>query len=117
MFIGWQWNYLGSIFVSIGYVSLVMLITKYYRLGLLANVGKLALSNYLLMTIICTFIFYGHGFGLFGSIDRVGQLYIVLAIWIFLLVFSKLWLNKFQFGPMEWLWRYLTYGNKPVFKK
>ena len=117
MFFGWQWNYIGSIFVAIGYVSIVMLTSKFLKLRFLANVGKLALTNYLLMTIVCSVIFYGHGFGLFGTIERIGQLYIVAAIWIFLLVFSKIWLNYFQFGPAEWLWRYLTYGNKPLFKK
>lgn len=117
MFFGWQWNYIGSISVAVGYVSVLMLLTKYFRMGLLAKVGKLAFTNYLLMTIIGTTLFYGHGFGLFGTIDRLGQLMIVLVIWIFLLFFSWIWLRFFYFGPAEWLWRYLTYGNKPAFKK
>lgn len=117
MFIGWQWNYIGSIFVAIGYVALVMLLTKYFRMGLLAKVGKMAFTNYLLMTLICTVIFYGTGFGLFASVDRVGQLMIVIAIWGFLLVGNWLWLKYFYYGPAEWLWRFLTYRNKPVFKK
>ena len=117
MFFGWQWNYIGSIFVAIGYVAIVMLLTRYFRMGLLANVGKMALTNYLMMTLVCSIIFYGLGFGLFGSVDRTGQISIVIAIWILLLFFSWLWLRYFYMGPVEWLWRYLTYGNKPDFKK
>jgi uncharacterized protein len=69
----------------------------------------MALSNYLLHTLIATTIFYGHGFGLFGSVDRTGQVIIVFAIWAFQLVWSPIWLRYFRFGPAEWLWRSLTY--------
>lgn len=117
MFFGWQWNYVGSIFVAVGYVALIMLLTKYSKMTLLAKVGKMAFTNYLLMTLICTTLFYGHGFGLFGTVERLQQLLIVVIIWVFLLAFSWFWLNKFYFGPAEWLWRFLTYGNKPPFKK
>lgn len=117
MFFGSQWNYIGSFFVAIGYLSIIMLLTKYFRMSLLSKVGKMAFSNYLLMTIICTTIFYGHGFGLLGQVDRVGQCTIVLITWAFLLLFSWIWLKNFYYGPAEWLWRFLTYGNKPVFKR
>jgi len=117
MFFGSQWNYIGSLFVAVGYVSLIMLLTKYFRLSLLAKVGKLAFTNYLLMTLICTTVFYGHGFGLFGTLERWEQLVMVLVIWVFILLFSWVWLRYFYFGPAEWLWRFLTYGNKPAFKK
>lgn len=117
MFIGWQWNYIGSLFVSIAYVAIVMLLSKFFRLSLLAKVGKLAFTNYLLMTLICTTLFYGHGFGWFGSVERKEQIMIVLAIWAVLLLFSYYWLKRFNFGPIEWFWRYLTYGNKPDLKK
>lgn len=117
MFFGWQWNYIGSLFVAIGYMAIVMLSSKVIRMGLLAKVGKLAFTNYLLMTLICTTIFYGHGFGLFASIERGQQLMIVVAIWAVLVLFSYFWLKRFYYGPAEWLWRYLTYGNKPDFKK
>ncbi len=117
MFFGWQWNYIGSLFVAVGYVAIVVLISKITKLSLLAKVGKLAFTNYLLMTLICTTLFYGHGFGLFGSIERQHQILIVMAIWTVLLFFSAFWLKRYQFGPVEWLWRFLTYGNKPDFKK
>ena len=76
----------------------------------LAAVGQMALTNYLTHTIVCTTIFYGHGLGLFGSVDRTGQLLIVLAIWLGQLTLSPIWLKHFRFGPFEWLWRSLTYG-------
>lgn len=79
----------------------------------LANVGRLALSNYLLQSVICTTIFYGHGFGLFGSVSRVQQLGVVVLVWIVLIVFSNAWLKRHDFGPMEWLWRRLTYSVAP----
>ena len=75
----------------------------------LAAVGQMALSNYLAQTIICTALFYGFGFGLFGVFERY-QLYgIVGAIWAAELLWSPLWLSRFRFGPFEWLWRSLTY--------
>ena len=115
MFIGWQWNYFGSLLVAVGYIALLMLLTKYFKMSLLAKVGKMAFSNYLLMTVLCTTYFYG--FGQFGQMDRLTQIFMVLLIWIFILVFSWVWLRYFYFGPAEWLWRYLTYGNKPLFKR
>jgi uncharacterized protein len=119
---GSQFNYWGSLLVSGGYIGLVMLWVQ--RGGLvrlqaaLAAVGRTALSNYLLHTLIATTIFYGHGFGLFGSVDRTGQVLIVLAIWACQLVWSPLWLHYFRFGPAEWLWRSLTYGqSQPMSRK
>jgi uncharacterized protein len=116
MFMGASYNYMGSTFVSLGYVGLFMAIV---RAGVmraltarLAAVGRMAFSNYILHTVIATTIFYGHGFGLFGSVERTGQAAIVLAVWIFQLTVSPIWLRYFQFGPLEWVWRSLTYGEK-----
>lgn len=74
-----------------------------------AAAGRMAFTNYLMQTIICTTIFYGHGFGLYGYVERWGQFFIVLAIWLLQLFWSPLWLRYFRFGPAEWLWRSLTY--------
>jgi uncharacterized protein len=112
-FLGSIYNYWGSLLVSMGWVSLIMLACKSgallrARLALGA-VGRMALTNYLMQTIICTTIFYGHGFGYFGQVSRVGQIFIVLAVWAFQIPFSVLWLRHFRFGPFEWLWRTLSY--------
>lgn len=58
-----------------------------------------------------------NGFGLFGQLKRFELLYVVFAIWIFQLIISPIWLKYFQFGPMEWVWRSLSYMQKPNFKK
>lgn len=113
MFFGSQYNYWGSLLVALGYVGLIMLIAKLSimkkMLGLLSAVGRMALTNYLLQTLICTTIFYGHGFGLFGRVERLGQILIVFGVWIVQLLASPIWLRYYQFGPAEWLWRSLTY--------
>ncbi|MFQ5724758.1 MAG: DUF418 domain-containing protein, partial [Terriglobia bacterium] len=115
LFYGSQFNYWGSLLVSLGWVGAVMLICQRRALGWLtrrlAAVGQMAFSNYLLHTLICTTIFYGHGLGLFGQVERVGQILIVFGVWGFQLLVSPLWLRRFRFGPLEWLWRSLTYGK------
>ena len=120
-FYGVQFNYWASLLVSLGYVGGVMLACQNELLPrlrkALAAVGQTALTNYLLQTVLCTTIFYGHGLGLFGQVERVGQLAIVIAIWILQLVISPLWLTHYRFGPVEWLWRSLTYGTLPPFRR
>ena len=114
-FFGSQFNLWGSFFVSSAYIGVIMLIC---RSGLmkgvmsrLAAVGRMALTNYLLHTLICTLIFYGHGFGLYGSVERKYQILIVFAVWILQLIVSPIWLRYFRFGPAEWTWRSLTYAR------
>lgn len=110
-----HFNYVGSLFVALGHTGLVMLICKAGLLtwltSRLAAVGRMALSNYLTHTIICTTLFEGWGFGLFGRLNRVELLGVVVAIWLMQLIVSPLWLRRFRFGPMEWLWRSLTYAR------
>jgi uncharacterized protein len=112
-FNGSLYNYVGSAFIAVGYVAVVMLIVKTGVLERarcrLAAAGRMAFSNYLLQTLICTTIFFGNGFGLFGSVPRWGQLLVVFGVWAFELWFSTFWLERFRFGPAEWLWRTLTY--------
>jgi len=112
MFFGSQYTYWASIPMAIGYVGAVMLVCKSACAGVthcLAAVGRMALTNYLMQTVVCTFIFYGHGLALFGKIDRAGQMLIVLGVWLVQLIVSPVWLRFFRFGPAEWLWRSLTY--------
>jgi uncharacterized protein len=58
---------------------------------------------------LCTTLFYGYGFGLYGKLERYQLYYVVLCVWVLQLIFSSLWLRYFQYGPVEWLWRSLTY--------
>jgi uncharacterized protein len=108
-------NGFGSIIVAMGHVGLIMLIVQsgaiQWLTRRLAAVGRMALSNYLTHSIVCTTLFYGYGFGLFGTINRTGLAAIVLIIWASQLWLSPIWLAHFRFGPAEWLWRSLTYGQ------
>lgn len=112
-FLDFQYNYWASLLVCLFWIGLVMLICqKGWLKGTtrrLAAVGRMAFTNYLTHTFVCTFLFYGWGIGLFGKISRTEQFGIVLVIWAFQLIVSPWWLNRFQFGPFEWLWRSLTY--------
>lgn len=110
---GYQLNYWGSLPVVAGYIAVILLM---YQTGSmqwlsrsLAKIGRMALSNYLLQSVICTLVFYGHGLGLFGQVQRSGQFLIVISVWIFQFIFSILWLRYFRHGPIEWLWRNATH--------
>ena len=113
MFLGSQFNYWGSVLISLGWMSALLLILKRGQLSSLttrlAAVGRMAFTNYIMHTVLCGLIFYGHGLGLMGQIERAWQLLIVLAIWALQLWLSPIWLRHFRFGPLEWLWRSLTY--------
>ena len=120
-FIGAQFNYWPSIAVSLGYVGLVMLACRTPALRRLTRpftaVGKTALTNYLLQSVLCTTLFYGHGLGWFGSVDRLGQVGLVAGVWAVQLVASPLWLRRFRFGPAEWAWRSLAYATRQPLKR
>jgi uncharacterized protein len=81
------------------------------RLQPLAYVGRMALTNYLLQTLVCTTLFFGTGFGLYGKLDTAGGMVVTAAIFVVNILFSRWWLQRFRFGPMEWAWRTLSYGR------
>lgn len=81
-------------------------------LGLLAPVGRMALTNYLLQTVTCVIIFYGYGFGWFGRVGALEATLLALAIFAVQILLSNIWLRYFAYGPMEWIWRQLTYGRR-----
>ena len=121
MFFGVQFNYWGAVPMALGYLGLVMLaVRRGFLPGLqarLAAVGRMAFTNYLLQTLICTTIFYGHGLGLFATVERYQQLLIVFGVWALQLWLSPIWLRRFSYGPLEWLWRALTYWRLPGFTR
>jgi uncharacterized protein len=111
--LGSVWQAIARLPVALGHVAIVMIVVKAgigrWITAPLAAVGQTAFSCYILTSLICTTIFYGYGFGLFGRLERY-QLYLVVAgVWVVLLVAAPLWLMRFRFGPLEWLWRSLTY--------
>ncbi len=106
-------NYFGSLLVAAGHVGLLALVVKAGALGWLtsrlASVGQMAFTNYIAHSVICATLFYGYGFGLWGEVSRVGLWGIVVLIWTAQLLWSPWWLARYRFGPLEWLWRSLTY--------
>jgi uncharacterized protein len=112
-FYGVQFNYWGSIFMAMAYIALIMLLCKLPFMTwlnfLLAAVGRTAFTNYIGHTVICTSLFYGHGLGWYGTLERTEQMKVVLCVWALQLLISPLWLACFRFGPLEWVWRCLTY--------
>ncbi|QHT66045.1 DUF418 domain-containing protein [Rhodocytophaga rosea] len=83
------------------------------KLSLLAPVGKMALTNYLLQTAIGLLLFQGYGLGLFFKMGVAAATALTIPIFIAQVLFSKWWLSRFQYGPVEWLWRFLTYFKLP----
>jgi uncharacterized protein len=82
----------------------------------LAPVGRMALSNYLLQSLIASTIFYGYGLGMWGRIGRGSQILLVVVIFAAQALLSRWWLSRYRFGPAEWLWRWGTYGKRPAFR-
>ncbi len=112
-------NYAASIFIFPAYVAIFLLAlqTGFWRkiLAPIAAAGRMALTNYLSQTIICVFIFNGFGLGLLNRASVIQGIMITLAIYLVQIVWSNLWLSKFNYGPMEWLWRGLTYKKRQPF--
>jgi uncharacterized protein len=72
----------------------------------------MAFTNYVMHSVICTIIFTGFGFKLYGTLQRYQLYYVVAGIWILQLIVSPIWLKYFRFGPLEWVWRSLTYWKR-----
>jgi uncharacterized protein len=106
---------------SVGIFGFIMLAYKSFWLkrffDLMRPVGQMAFTNYLSQSFVCGIIFYGCGMGLFGKFERYELYYIVLVIWLIQIVWSYIWLKYFRFGPVEWLWRSLTYWKLQPLKK
>ncbi len=112
-FFGGIYNYWGSFAVVLGYIGLVGLWSKS---GLwprfqdrLSAFGRMAFTNYLMQSILCTLFFYGIGLGFFGQLGYAAQLLVVVAVLALQLWWSPVWFHYFRYGPMEWVWRSITY--------
>ncbi len=112
---------IGSAFLCMGYTGLVMRLVSRREVGpvgrAVANLGRMALTVYLLETIVSTALMYWWGGGWFDEVSRVEQLGLVAAIYAGLLIFSNLWLRWAQMGPFEWLWRSITYWRLPPLRR
>ncbi|MEW4468073.1 DUF418 domain-containing protein [Parasphingorhabdus sp. JC815] len=110
------WSTLPRLLLALGYTALLLhLIQRFSAHPLIQRVaaaGRAAFSNYLGSSIIMTFLFYGWGLGLFGTIGRIWMIILVLITWAIMLLWSKPWLIRFRYGPLEWLWRSLARGER-----
>lgn len=112
---------LGGAASALFYIVLITLISQ-SALGLkivmpFKYVGRMALSNYILQSVFCFILFYGIGFGLYGSIKPSIAILIVIVFYSLQIIGSKWWLSRFRFGPLEWIWRTLSYKKKQVIRK
>ncbi len=106
---------LGPVLTAAYIAGIVLLIDRWPTSTLLppiAAVGRMALTNYLGQSLVATTIFYGYGLGLGGEVGRLGTIGISLLIFAGQVLFSFVWLKSFRYGPMEWVWRSLTYGKR-----
>lgn len=113
MSIGANYKLISGVFIATGYIGFVMWCFKkgvFKKLqNRLQSAGRMAFTNYIGMSLICSLIFNGHGLALYGTFDRLQQFLVVVSIWVLILIVSPLVLSKYRYGPLEWLWRKLTY--------
>ena len=109
----------GAPLMTIGYIGVLALASLHPRLGpwlrdWLAPSGRMALTNYLMASVVLSTLFYGYGFGLYGQVSRVGQVGIVLALLVVQVLMSRWWLARHRYGPLEWVWRWFTWWRRPA---
>lgn len=106
-------DFIGGPLLATSYLSaLFMVVNSGYMQKIarfFAAVGKMSLSNYLFQSLICTTLFYGYGFGLYGKMTYTNSTLLVIVIFVVQVFFSHFWLEKYSYGPMEWVWRKFTY--------
>ncbi len=96
-----------------GWASLIVLLMHPggFLTERLAAAGRMAFTNYLMTSVICTTVFYGYGLGFYGALSRAEVYLVVFAVWALILLWSKPWLERFAYGPLEWVWRSLSRGR------
>jgi uncharacterized protein len=108
-------------FRSLGFFGLIMLLYKSgafkWVFALFRPVGQMAFTNYLMQSLLCGLFFYGIGFGYFGKLERYEIYFVVAAVWVIEITWSHIWFRYYRFGPLEWLWRSLTYWKRQPIKK
>ncbi len=116
-----SWTALPRLLMTLGYLSLLLLVWKRFGssafLARVGAAGRAAFSNYLGTSLVMTFIFYGWGLGYYASVPRPYLFLFVLVAWIVMLLWSKPWLERFHYGPLEWLWRSLARWERVPMRK
>jgi uncharacterized protein len=102
-----------------GYAALIVLLGRHCGpiVRRIAATGRAAFTNYLGTSLVASTLFYGYGLGLYGRLDRFQAWLIVPFVWLTILAWSKPWLDRFRYGPFEWLWRSLARGRLQPMRK
>ncbi len=112
---------IGAPLLMLAYVAAISLLALRpawgRRLAVLAPVGQMALTNYLLESILSTTIFYGYGLALFGQVGAAWGIVLTIVIYLLLIPFSHWWMKRFLYGPAEWLWRSMTYWKRQPIRR
>lgn len=113
--------YFGSVLTSLAWVGLVMVLSR-SATGLisraLAATGRMALTNYIAQSLLCSVLFYGWGVGLYGQLGYFDQWFVIVALWLLAMIWSLWWLSNFNYGPLEWVWRSLVqWRSQPMLRE
>nr|WP_084738916.1 DUF418 domain-containing protein [Stenotrophomonas bentonitica] len=106
---------LASLLMCLGYLAWIVHWHRHLRV--LAPMGRMALTQYILQSLVCTWLFYGYGLGAFETLPRAWQVPFALALFALQVLLSHAWLKHFRFGPLEWVWRAMTYGRWPALRR
>lgn len=106
----------GTVVLALGYACAVLALTQLPRVGrvlmVFAPLGKMAFTNYVMQSLVFSSIFFGWGLGLFGQLGAAQALLIGIVVYVLQMLFSAWWLRRFRYGPLEWTWRTLMYGER-----
>jgi uncharacterized protein len=120
LFINSMPAYFGGVLTAMAWVGVVMAVCK-SGVGpicrLFACAGRMALTNYIAQSLLCSVLFYGWGLGLYGLLSYAEQWTVILSIWVLELIWSTWWLSRFHFGPLEWVWRSLVLMSAQTMRK
>jgi uncharacterized protein len=115
------WQSITRPFIALAHASALLLIV---RAGLFRSLvsrleaaGRMAFTNYLMTSVITSLVFCGYGLGLYGHLSRAELLWVVAGVWALILLWSRPWLARFRYGPLEWIWRSLVQWKRQPFRK
>ncbi|MFJ6414316.1 DUF418 domain-containing protein [Terribacillus saccharophilus] len=122
LWLSYAQDYIGGPACALFYLSLITLLSNLPVFSWIARqlsyVGRMSLSNYLFQSVLMFVLFYGIGFGIYAEFSLLGFVCFVIGVFVIQVVLSRVWFRYFTFGPIEWLWRILTYGKiQPLRKK
>ncbi|WP_409274337.1 DUF418 domain-containing protein [Neobacillus sp. SCS-31] len=104
-------DFFGGPLLALSYAGMIVLGAGKFEAvsGSLAYVGRMSMTNYLFQSILSTFIFYGYGLGLYGKVSAAQGTLLVFAVFFLQIAVSSMWMKKYRYGPVEWMWRSFTY--------